>query len=873
VTKVIGQFRISFLTAVVLFLATGVVPKSWGQAHAGDMPAASTPQSRPAETLYLQLRSVGLDKSRVYRIRDLSIDRAALHITFNDGTIAFTEDVLGRVTGAFFEGDGEALLMPPNQVERASMALFTGSAILEQKFFTAYFRFNDDTFGDLQPSLIPAENAADFVAKWNDAARNLAQVDALRLLITFSQFLPLEGAQNESASSMPTNNGTSSASKNQDRMLSVRLQSLKLGTFDLHYDSNSPEQIWAGQLKAQNGQSYYDVWASFPEKSAGRRRLSDEEPITDVASEAGRSDVIEVAQYTIEAHIHPPTELDAEATLQVEIKQEGQRALPFELSRFLKIKQVDADGHPVEFIQNQALEGTQVARRGNDIIAIVLPAPLKNGQRVKLRFLYGGEVLSQAGGGLLYVGARGLWYPNRGLAMSNFDLEFHYPSGWTLVATGKQGQARSTAGSTANEQVSRWISERSIPLAGFNLGRYSHVVAHAGGVKVTTYAAADVERDFPKPQVPIEQPELLRPPGTRTPEFRLAPIQPSPARNAQVIADHSAQAVQAFSRWFGAYPYDQLSLTQMPGVVSQSWPSLIYLSTFSFLTAEEKSQLKMDPVRSVLTDAVVAHETAHQWWGDSVTWGDYHDQWIMEALANYSALMLLESESPAKFRMAMEKYRDDLLQKNQTGKQVMDSGPITLGTRLSSSQFPDGYEAISYGRGTWLLHMLRSMMRDGEEKSALRVHRDGRLEVSDEPFFKGLRKLREQYQGKSVSVRELFQAFEEQLPRSLWFNGRDSLDWFYQGWVNGTAVPSLEVANVKYVPKGGMNLVSGTILQKSAPDDLVTSVPIYALVAGKNVFLGRVFADGPETQFHFAAPAGAHRVVVDPNHTVLTRAR
>ncbi len=756
-TKVIGQFRTSFLTALVLFLATGVVSKSWGQAKAGDVPASSTSQSHPAETLYLQLRSVGLDKSRVYRIRDLSIDRAALHITFNDGTIAFTEDVLGRVTGAFFEGDGEALLMPPNQVERSSMALFTGAAILEQKFFTAYFRFNDDTFGDLQPSLAPAENSSDFVAKWNEAARNLAQVDALRLLITFSQFLPLEGLQNEA--SVPTNNGTTSASKNQDRMLSVRLQSLKLGTFDLHYDSNSPEQIWAGQLKVQNGQSYYDVWASFSEKSSGRRRLSDEEPITDVASEAGRSDVIDVAQYTIEAHIHPPTELDAEATLQVEIKQEGQRALPFELSRFLKIKQVDADGHPVEFIQNQALEGTQVARRGNDIVAVVLPAPLKNGQRVKLRFIYGGEVLSQAGGGLLYVGARGLWYPNRGLAMSNFDLEFHYPSGWTLVATGKQGQSRSTAGSTANEQVSRWISERPIPLAGFNLGKYSHVVAHAGGVKVTTYAAADVERDFPKPQVPIEQPELLRPPGTRTPEFRLAPIQPSPARNAQVIADHSAQAVQAFSRWFGAYPYDQLSLTQMPGVVSQSWPSLIYLSTFSFLTAEEKSQLKMDPVRIVLTDAVVAHETAHQWWGDSVTWGDYHDQWIMEALANYSALMLLESENPAKFRMAMEKYRDDLLQKNQTDKRVMDSGPITLGTRLSSSQFPDGYEAISYGRGTWLLHMLRSMMRDGEEKSALRVRRDGRLEVSDEPFFKALRKLREQYQGKSISVRRAFSGF------------------------------------------------------------------------------------------------------------------
>jgi aminopeptidase N len=309
----------------------------------------------------------------------------------------------------------------------------------------------------------------------------------------------------------------------------------------------------------------------------------------------------------------------------------------------------------------------------------------------------------------------------------------------------------------------------------------------------------------------------------------------------------------------------------MPGVMSQSWPSLVYLSTFSFLNAEEKSRLNMSPVRSVLTDAVAAHETAHQWWGDSVTWSDYHDQWIMEGLANYSALMLLESENSARFRAALGKYRDDLLEKNHADKRVMEAGPITLGTRLSSSEFPEGYEAISYGRGTWLFHMLRCMMRDGEEKSGLRSHR--KEEIAEEPFFRALRKVREQYQGKSITIRELFQAFEEQLPHSLWYDGHQSLDWFYQSWVNGTAVPNLEVSGVKYVPKNGMSVVSGNILQKSAPDDLVTSVPVYAVVAGKNVYLGRVFADGPQTQFHFTVPVGTHKVVLDPNQTVLTQSR
>ena len=123
-------------------------------------------QLGPAESLYLQLRSVGLDKSRVYRLRDVTLDRSALHITLDDGTIAFTQDVGGHVTGAFFEGEGEILLTPPDRTERASMALFTNGAILEESFASIYLRFNDNTFVELQPYLNPTEGSADFVSKW-----------------------------------------------------------------------------------------------------------------------------------------------------------------------------------------------------------------------------------------------------------------------------------------------------------------------------------------------------------------------------------------------------------------------------------------------------------------------------------------------------------------------------------------------------------------------------------------------------------------------------------------------------------------------------------------------------------------------------------
>jgi hypothetical protein len=224
--------------------------------------------------------------------------------------------------------------------------------------------------------------------------------------------------------------------------------------------------------------------------------------------------------------------------------------------------------------------------------------------------------------------------------------------------------------------------------------------------------------------------------------------------------------------------------------------------------------------------------------------------------------MMLQDKNPAGFRQIMERYRRDLEEKNKDGVPMADDGPVTLGTRLLSSRFPRGYEAISYGRGTWLFDMLRTMLQD----EAGRAH-----EGVDEPFVRGLRKIRERYQGKTITTSELFAVFAEELPPALRYEGKRSLQWFVDGWVNGTALPKLELKAVKIVPKGQGVVVSGMIVQKEAPRDLVTSVPVYAHRANKPpLFLGRVFADGEESTFRLSAPLGTHQIVLDPNETILT---
>src|SRR5579872_5452390 len=261
--RVLKVFSTAIFLSVIAVLGRAQVPATPTSADADP--------KNPGQAFYLELRSVGLDKSKVYKIREASLDRAQLHISLDDGTIAFTEAVDGHITGAFYQGYGEVLLMPPNQAERASMALFTGSAILEETFSYAYFRFNDDVVAELQPYLRPADDAESFVGLWGNTARNLAQEDALRLLLSFSESLP----------------GNSDPAKPDDRMLHAYVQGNKLGAFDVRYDSMLQEQVAAGQHRRVDGEDYYDVWASFEvplpgnSAAASNHRKDDEDSAVD----------------------------------------------------------------------------------------------------------------------------------------------------------------------------------------------------------------------------------------------------------------------------------------------------------------------------------------------------------------------------------------------------------------------------------------------------------------------------------------------------------------------------------------------------------------------------------------------------------------
>ena len=811
------------------------------QARIEGAPRTESVAPSPTLTLYRQLRSVGLDPHKVYHIRDGDFDREDIHLSLTEGTIAFTQEIDGQVTGAFFEGEGEMLLVPANQTERRSLALFAHMPVLEEKFATAYFRFNDATYKELLGSVrpLPADQMQEFVARWNALAQNLADADALRLLVAAH------------------NSGSA-------RIFHARIGGLKLGTFDVNLDTSFEDQIYAAQTgQSPEGRNYYDLWTAFPMRSARQN----------AAGLNASPALFTISGFKIKTHVLPTHELDVEATLHVRSHRDGLRALPFELSRFLQLKSVTLGADPAEFIQNEALDGSQLARRGNDLFVVLLPRALRAGEEAELRFVYSGSVLSEAGGGLMYVGARGIWYPNQGPAMATFDLEFRYPATWTLVASGH----RTSLETVGSEQVSHWKLDRPVPLAGFNLGEYVSSSARAGDVLVETYAARGLESRL-QHALTTQQTTTHLNPRTGRVVVETSTVTPlfSPAEQVKPLTQRAAETINFISSRIGPYPFPSLALTQMPGSASQGWPGLVYLSSYAFLDPSvwDQPQMRISEFNRILYDKLMpAHEIAHQWWGDSVMWASYRDEWLMEALANELALLELERASPDKFKVAMQNYRNVLLEKNKDGLEYKDAGAVTLGLRLASSKFPEAYDKVLYGRGTWLLHMLRMMLRENAEAKTGAAHgRDPNAD--DELFFQVLRTLHEQHVASRISSADVQQAFEKVLPKSLFYENKQSLDWFFANWVNGTAIPKLEATDVHVARKAGSAIVTGKLVQTETPEDFVTSVPIYGASAAPGeqpVFLGRVFADGKETDFRLEAPVAVTHILVDPHDTVLRR--
>jgi hypothetical protein len=798
--------------------------------------AASAAVSKPAPTdprlLYEALNGLRPDPSRVYNFKFLSLRRDVLSITLEDGQIAFVQPLGGRITGMVFSGRGHAIAIPHDAGERRSLAEFTGVPILDQPFSRAYFRFDDDTAEEISRQLARAGDKPStdpqFTENWDPIFANTNPWHSLRILEDWLSTSPRP-------------------------YFYAGILSNTEGIIDLVVDQRREEQVLFGHPKrSPDGLVNYDIWASF--------RAQDPPP--------GPTDAFAPVDYSIDTKIADDLSLDGTTIMDVKAVRGGDRVIPLELSRRLVVASVkDSTGAPLVYFQNEDLSKRQIQKQGNDTVLVVLPAPVQQGQQIRLTAAYHGGVISDAGNGVEFVGEHETWYAHpSGLGdFASFELSFSWPKRYTLVATGNEMESHSEG----EFESGRWVSQVPFAVAGFNLGEYKEATANASSPRIQLYADQELETAI---LVHIQQHAMLpaiRQPGiARLPGMPALPSDavggappPDPASVLKNLGKQILDSIHFYERLDGPFPFGSLEISQIPGTVGQGWPGLVYLSTYAFLPPEPEQRTGLTDLSQQMAHRIMPfHEVAHQWWGNVTTAATYRDVWIEEGMANYMSLLYDDSRKPSARRLDgwLERFRSDLLaQAPGTGQDVEHAGPLTLGYRLASSEDPGAYSTIVYQKGAWVMHMIREMLRDDASRDP------------DARFREFLQTILTQYRFKPLSTADFQHALEQQMTPSMDLEGDRTLNWFFGEWVKNTGIPHYAVQFETRRLRREF-LVTGTLHQNDVGDLFTAPVPIYAARAnGARVRLGVVVTTGPDTTFHFASRFRPAHLLIDPELTIL----
>jgi hypothetical protein len=778
-----------------------------------------------AADLARAMRETSFDRQECYRVRDLTLIREDIRIYLNDGHLIFSKPVAGRRIAAVYttdveNGDGEAILLPPDRAERRSLAQFTGSPNLDEHFRSAVFLFTGGEYDAIisQFPNNPANRKAPEIGavldeEWTPVLRNLLESYQTRLVLEL-----LDGPARRPG------------------LLVAMLGSPKFGNFDLLYDPDAAEQITVGQVASRNNTLSFNYWANFPSRSARGRKVSSPPDF-------------QLSDYRIEATVNPDLSLDAVTRVKVTPTVDGAPAVWFDLAEAMTMSRATVDGRPAEVLQREAA-GVDAMRDGNAFILVVPPEPLHTGRTYEFEIHHSGKIIRDAGDRVYYVGSRGNWYPSHGLQWANYDLRFRVAADLDVVTPGDVVDDR-----TEGEwRTVRRRTSAPIRLAGFNLGNYGHATVERAGYVVDVYANRTLETALrPKPQ--MIAPPRVEGRGTRRDRNGLQPLEqvsppaPDPLDRLQAVAAEVAGSLEFMVSKFGPPALPHLTVSPIPGAFAQGFPGLIYLSTLAYLKNPPESGGNV-ATDLFFGDIMQAHEMAHQWWGNRVTASSYRDYWLMEALANYSALLYLEkTKGTSSVELMLDSYRQSLLRKAETAPNVDAVGPIALGPRLESSLEPNAWRDITYGKGSWIIQMLRRRM-------------------GDERFFAMLAELLKRFDHRELTTEQFRETAALFLPPK---SGDPQLESFFDQWVDGTGIPTLKLT---YVLKGkapALRLV-GTLTQSDVEDEEFSAlVPVEIQIARGRTITQWVPSGNTPATFTVALAQPPLKVTLDPHYAVLRR--
>jgi hypothetical protein len=768
--------------------------------------AQENPTSRDVE-LYNQIKAFSLTGGAI-EVKGVVLKRVRTEITL-DGTVFLSQPIKGVITGAVFIGEGKFLAeTPTNDFERDNVKRLLGTEVIESDFKTAVFRFTDDTASQLGPTPTAAGTA-------NDRAQKLARDMDERML-------------RETGANLPARLAISMLNLEKPGFFFAGFDGGKRGRFSMlldyqnrvpvaNFDINAGEKgiVWSYNSSLLSP----EVWLAF---------YSSEDYQRGTVEYSDANDQIDIQHYRMDIDLREHSKrVRLNARIEAQPMRPNVRAIAFSIGESLgeyesqRLKKQMR----VMSVRRGGVELGAVQENWEGGFTVFLPQALKGGEKLELDMNLEGDSMrdSEVFPDCHYPRSNTTWLPRHGyLDRATFELTFRHPKKLHVASVGSR-LSEEPDPEDKDALISKYQMLEPVALITFALGpfkRYTDAIKWDKGGDPTPLEFNSLSGDY----AAIKE------------DFILAELN---------------NAVRFFSQLFGRYPYPVFGATFHPYGFGQGFPSMLMIPRAD--SANKR------------TYQFIAHETAHQWWGNIVAWRSYRDQWLSEGFAEYSGILYTGlRDSPAAKNDLIGVLRSSLKDPPETlsgiGKgRLVDVGPIILGHRLSTSKTLGAYQTLIYNKGALVLRMLHFMFTNPSTGEG-------------QAFFDMMTDFVERYRNKTASSDDFRVVANEHFAKSPIAReyGMKDLDWLFYQTVYQTSLPSYELQyRIEDQPDGKV-LLSGTISQQNAPNDWVMVLPVRMWFGAKQEAQATVLVQGASSPFKIRLPMRPKKVELDPDRWILS---
>jgi len=729
------------------------------------------------------LYKLKLPSGRALRAARVEVRHRDIRLTFDNAWVYF-DNLPDAETALIVLGDGRVHFDPSNDAERHQLELRFGAALLDDKVESAYLRFSPAFF---RTNITISGGAP---PEPSDEAR----AKATRAYSVFSANYPASFTIENSL----TGDRLSFLPQGDQAVFDFKAR--RSGDLTYIYSPFSEEEIHLFSRGADQVVNLYSAETGEP----GSRRMF-----------VSFNQKMDVLNYQIELDFQPDTRyLSARARVEVSSQIDAIESLKFDLNPRLDIVRIyDAEGRELFYTQD----------RYRGILYVYFLRPVEKGRPAAVEIFYRGVLEPpiqttdiaagpQRGETISFVAPRyetylysqsSFWYP----APPEEDfftakVRVIVPPGYSCVANGlavEEGKIDGVRRVTSLDKVGHpyfgFETKAPVKYLSFIVGKFNRLTnGNGSSVPVEACISSDVRS----------------------------------ARKG--LIDESKSVLKTFEEWFGPYPFEKLTIVQ------RQWPTAGGHSPASFVVLNELPRtidgfMVVNPESPVdlsrWRESFLAHEIAHQWWGQGVGGATYRDQWLSEGLAQFSAVRYLKA------KLGDDVYVAALRKFTRWTEKKSKWGPIDMGSRLSYLDF-DAYQAVVYDKSALVLVLLMDL-------------------VGEETFFRGLR--------------EFFAAFKFKTARTVNFravmertSGRD-LKAFFDLWFGSHLLPEAMVAAT--ARKEGEGFVLQVRVTQKGPAFVF---PLWLEWEENGRTVRRMFVvDAAVKEFDAACAARPTRIKIDPD--------